>query len=70
MQPIIAAIKLNDSGPNVANLIECLLLFIERGIFKTFAAPGRPTPDELKQLATKARQDLAQQFFGETVRRN
>lgn len=70
MQPIIAPINPNGTGPNVANLIECLLLFLERSIFKAFAAPGRPTPDELKQLATKARQDLAQQFFGETVRRN
>lgn len=43
MEPIIATIKLNDSGAKVANLIECLLLLIERGVFKTFAAPvGQP----------------------------
>ena len=69
MQPIIPPINPNSTGPNVANLIECLLLLVERGIFKTFATPNRPTPDELKQLATKARQDLAQQFFGEAVKR-
>ena len=65
MQPIIATIKFNDSGANVANLIECLLLLVERGVFKTFAAPNRPTSEELKQLEAKARLELNQQLFGE-----
>lgn len=69
MQSIAPTIKPTDSGAQVANLIACLLLLIERRILRTFAAPSRPTPEELKQLAAEAQLDLAQQFFGEAVQR-
>lgn len=68
MQTIDAVIKPNDSGAHVVNLIECLLLFVERGIFKTYSAPDQPTGEELAQLAASAKQDRETQFFGDAVR--
>lgn len=69
MHPITAPIKHNDRGPLAGNLIECLLFLIDQGVVRTIPFAPRPTPEELKELAGKARQEGADQWFGEAAQR-
>ena len=57
MRPIVPPITFAETGPQVANLIEALLLLVERGLIKSFDR-DRPTADELRELAGRARKDL------------
>lgn len=66
MQKIIAPINPGDTGSQVANLIEGLLLIKEHGVLKVYDAPNEsPTQAELDELALQARQEMDQQVYGE-----
>jgi hypothetical protein len=69
MQSIVAPITPNDTGAQVANLIECLLFLVERGLIKAYDPPNQPTKEELDALAASARKELATQTFGEASAR-
>lgn len=69
MQLIAGPIKQGERGLPTANLIECLLFLVDRGVIKTVPVTTRPTPEELKALAEKARQEGAGQWFGEAAQR-
>src|SRR3954469_16846668 len=69
MQLIVAPINSKDANPQVANLIECLLFLVDRGVVKTVAAPNKPTKKEVGDLAASARGELATQTFGEASAR-
>jgi hypothetical protein len=69
MNSIQATLKPGDSGANVVNLIQSLLLLIEHSLMKTFDSPNQPTEDELAKLVVSAKQELAQQFFGKATQK-
>lgn len=64
MQPIVPSLNPGDTGSQVANLIEALLLLVERGVIRALDAPNRPTADELRELAAKAREEMSASAFG------
>lgn len=69
MQRISAPIQRDDRSQRAANVIDCLLFLIDQGVIRTFPLAPRPTPEELKELAAKARQEGADQWFGEAAQR-
>jgi hypothetical protein len=64
MLPIVAPIKAKDTGPQVDNLIVCLLFLLERGIITAYDAPKQPTKEELEKLVGTVNQELLTQTFG------
>lgn len=68
MQPIVPLIRFGNAGPQVANLIQALLLLIDRGVIKALDDPSRPTAVELRELGERARAELAGAVFGEATR--
>jgi receptor-binding and translocation channel-forming TcA subunit of Tc toxin/ABC toxin-like protein/neuraminidase-like protein len=68
MLPIVAPINPGNTGQSVANLQAALLLLFERGVFKAYDSPNRPTADDLKSLAEKLRAEQSNLVFGEATR--
>jgi hypothetical protein len=64
MRPIQAPIRSTDSGPLVVDLIQGLLVLIDRRILRPLDAPQRPTADELESLVSGARGELETGTFG------
>ena len=69
MQAIIATIKLEDTGPAVANLQDALLLLLDKKIIRALEAPNLPTQEELDKLSKILKQERAREpsFFGKAT---
>ncbi|MES2675154.1 MAG: neuraminidase-like domain-containing protein [Pseudomonadota bacterium] len=63
MQPIISPIKHDQIGSVAANLIECILFLIGKGLL-IYDAPNTPTQDEINKLIAGAKLELAAQVHG------
>ena len=69
MDSIIATIKSGDTGAQVANLQDALLLLLEHGSIRALDAPNRPTLQDLRTLTDGVNQGRKQsQFNDATVR--
>jgi hypothetical protein len=71
MTPIIAPIKLGDTGSQVANLQDALLALLATPggkIIQALDSPNRPTPEELKILTVGLKQERAQSLFSKATR--
>ena len=68
MRPIQAPIRPTDSGPLVVDLIQGLLVLVDRRILKPLDAPERPTAGELETLVSRARGELETGTFGGSTR--
>ncbi len=64
---IIATIKAGDTGPQVANLQDALLVLLERKIIRPLDGPNRPTLQDLQKLTESLKQERAQSLFGKTT---
>src|SRR5262249_14143294 len=67
MQPIVFPINAGDSGPQVANLIQALLVFVERHVIKPVDDANGPSADELRGVAERARKELSPASFGKAT---
>ena len=68
MRPIQAPIRPTDSGPLVVDLIQGLLVLVDRRILKPLDAPERPTAGELEKLVSGAYGELETGTFGGCTR--
>ena len=68
MRTIQALIKPNDQGTEVTNLQDALRWLYAHVVFKVYAAPNRPTAEDLKALFDKLAGEQARQLFGEATR--
>jgi len=56
MQPIVAPIRIGDSGASVANLQDAPRLLLDRGVIRGVASPsGDPIAEELANLVQDLR---------------
>lgn len=69
MQTVTAPVKPYETGVAATNATACMLFLIENGVIKTFDSPNQPTNDQLAELASKAKQELTTQTFGEASQR-
>src|SRR5574340_529673 len=67
MQVIKAIIKLEETGPQVANLQEALSLLIERKVIRALDPPNHPASEELQKLTDALKKEREQSFFGKTT---
>jgi hypothetical protein len=67
MEPIIAPIKTDDTGPHVANLQDALVLLV-RDHIRPLDASKRPTREELQELTQFLVQERTQALFGNATR--
>lgn len=68
MHTIAAPLKPNDQGTEVTNLQDALRWLYAHVVFKVYAAPNRPTAEDLKALFDKLAGEQARQLFGEATR--
>jgi len=69
MQPVVAPIKIGDSGPQVANLQEALRLLLDREVIRTFDPPNSPTAEELSELGQQMSTERTQSTSGNSTQR-
>jgi len=69
MQPVVAPIKIGDSGPQVANLQETLRLLLDREVIRTFDPPNSPTAEELSELGQQMSTERTQSTSGNSTQR-
>src|SRR5262245_65451996 len=69
MQPIVAPINIEDSGPQVANLQDALRLLLDRGVVRSVEPPNRPTAEELAKLKEGLAEERAQSAYGKVTQR-
>ena len=67
MQRIIATINPGETGPQVANLQDALVLLV-RGVIRPLDTPNRPTLEELQELTKSLVQERTQSLFGKATR--
>ena len=67
MQAIVPTISPGDTGAPAANLVEAVLLLVQRGAIKALDSPNQPTTEELAKLAEAARTERAQSVYGKAA---
>ena len=67
MNRIIAPINLGETGPQVANLQDALVLLV-RDVIRPLDTPNRPTLEELQELTKSLVQERTQSLFGKATR--
>lgn len=63
MQTIQATIQPGDTGPQVANLYEALLVLLERGVIKALEPPNTPTAEDLGALKEQIRSEAPSGYY-------
>ena len=63
MQAIQATIQPGDTGPQVANLYEALLVLLERGVIKALEPPNTPTAEDLGALKEQIRSKAPSGYY-------
>ncbi|MEO8023312.1 neuraminidase-like domain-containing protein [Polaromonas sp.] len=67
MHFIVFPLKPGDSGSYVGDLIDALLLYVERGVLQGFDLPQHPSADDLKEMVYRLRKERTVSSYGEAT---